>query len=238
MSYSVISVISVPYSVVSVSYSVISVICVSYSVISVICVPYSVISVPYSVISVSYSVIQCHLCAIQCHQCHLCAIQCHHTVSLSRVSVLQAQENSEDLGSCPICTRQLGKEINEVSLHTCAKKIFYSDFSKPLRLLYSLIIYEIVTLRSLLFATSFFLSISEKCSYTRDCSCTCTQYWHSLPPAVGTDSLWPPALHGLPPGAGPQATAHGLRVQRGCEAALPAVPLLVPVLRDQHRQTH
>ena len=27
--------------------------------------------------------------------------------------------------------------------------------------------------RSLLFATSFFLSISEKCSYTRDCSCTC-----------------------------------------------------------------
>ena len=29
-------------------------------------------------------------------------------------------------------------------------------------------------LRSLLFATSFFLSISEKCSYIRDCSCTCT----------------------------------------------------------------
>ena len=28
-------------------------------------------------------------------------------------------------------------------------------------------------LRSLLFATSFFLSISEKCSYIRDCSCTC-----------------------------------------------------------------
>ena len=47
-------------------------------------------------------------------------------------------------------------------------------FSKPFRLLYSLIIYEIVNfffLRSLLFATSFFLSISEKCSYTRDCSC-------------------------------------------------------------------
>ena len=75
------------------SYSVIS---VSYSVISVISVSYSVISVSYSVISVSYSVI-----------------------SFSCVSVLQAQENSEDLGSCPICTRQLGKEINEVSLHTC-----------------------------------------------------------------------------------------------------------------------
>ena len=48
-------------------------------------------------------------------------------------------------------------------------------FSKPLRLLYSLIIYEIVIfsffLHSLLFATSFFLSISEKCSYIRDCSC-------------------------------------------------------------------
>ena len=29
-------------------------------------------------------------------------------------------------------------------------------------------------LRSLLFATSFFLSISEKCSYIRDCSCTYT----------------------------------------------------------------
>ena len=28
-------------------------------------------------------------------------------------------------------------------------------------------------LRSLLFATSFFLSISEKCSYIRDCSSTC-----------------------------------------------------------------
>ena len=46
-------------------------------------------------------------------------------------------------------------------------------FYKPLRLLYSLIIYEIVIfLHSLLFATSFFLSISEKCSYIRDCSCT------------------------------------------------------------------
>ena len=46
-------------------------------------------------------------------------------------------------------------------------------FSKPLRLLYSLIIYEIVNFSffSLLFATSFFLSISEKCSYIRDCSC-------------------------------------------------------------------
>ena len=48
-------------------------------------------------------------------------------------------------------------------------------FSKPLRLLYSLIIYEIVnfsffTLYSLLLL-SFFLSISEKCSYIRDCSC-------------------------------------------------------------------
>ena len=61
-----------------------------------------------------------------------------------------------------------------------AKKLFtqiFSYFSKPLRLLYSLIIYEIVNfsffLRSLLFATSFFLSISEKCSYIRDCSCIC-----------------------------------------------------------------
>ena len=59
-----------------------------------------------------------------------------------------------------------------------AKKLFtqiFIYFSKPLRLLYSLIIYEIVNfsffLHSLLFATSFFLSISEKCSYIRDCSC-------------------------------------------------------------------
>ena len=58
-----------------------------------------------------------------------------------------------------------------------AEKNFFTQifihFSKPLRLLYSLIIYEIVNflfLHSLLFATSFFLSISEKCSYTRDCS--------------------------------------------------------------------
>ena len=34
-------------------------------------------------------------------------------------------------------------------------------FSKPLRLLYSLIIYEIVNFLSSLFTTSFFLSISE-----------------------------------------------------------------------------
>ena len=62
-----------------------------------------------------------------------------------------------------------------------AKKLFtqiFIYFSKPLRLLYSLIIYEIVnffsslfTLYSLLY-TSFFLSISEKCSYIRECSCT------------------------------------------------------------------
>ena len=56
------------------------------------------------------------------------------------------------------------------------KKPFYSYFYllfKQLRLLYSLIIYKIVNfffLRSLLFANSFFLSISEKCFYTRDCS--------------------------------------------------------------------
>ena len=52
-------------------------------------------------------------------------------------------------------------------------------FSKPLSLLYSLRIYEIVNfffLRSLLFATSFFLSISEKYSYTRDCSCTIVDF--------------------------------------------------------------
>ena len=43
-----------------------------------------------------------------------------------------------------------------VHVYTC------TYFSKPLRLLYSLIIYEIMNffLRSLLFATSFFLSIS------------------------------------------------------------------------------
>ena len=57
-----------------------------------------------------------------------------------------------------------------------AKKLFtqiFTYFSKPLRLLYSLIIYEIVNFSffTLLFATSF---ISEKCSYIRDCSCTCT----------------------------------------------------------------
>ena len=48
-------------------------------------------------------------------------------------------------------------------------------FSKPLRLLYSLIIYDIVIFSSftLYSATSFFLSISEKCSYIRDCSCIC-----------------------------------------------------------------
>ena len=52
------------------------------------------------------------------------------------------------------------------------KKLFqiFIYFSKPLRLLFSLIIYEIVNFLSSLFATSFFLSISEKCSYTRDCS--------------------------------------------------------------------
>ena len=55
-------------------------------------------------------------------------------------------------------------------------------FSKPLRLLYSLIIYEIVNfyffaLYSLLLL-SFFLSISEKCSYIRDCSCTCSLASH------------------------------------------------------------
>ena len=58
-----------------------------------------------------------------------------------------------------------------------AKKLFtqiFIYFSKPLRLLYSLIIYEIVnfsffTLYSLLLL-SFFLYL--KCSYIRDCSCT------------------------------------------------------------------
>ena len=37
----------------------------------------------------------------------------------------------------------------------------------------NIIIYGVVVffLRSLLFATSFFLSISEKCSYIRNCSC-------------------------------------------------------------------
>ena len=39
---------------------------------------------------------------------------------------------------------------------------------------YISIIYVHVFLRSLLFATSFFLSISEKCSYIRDCSCIYT----------------------------------------------------------------
>ena len=57
-----------------------------------------------------------------------------------------------------------------------AKKLFtqiFIYFSKPLRLLYSLIIYEIVNFSffALYSATSFFLSISEKCSYIRDCSC-------------------------------------------------------------------
>ena len=35
---------------------------------------------------------------------------------------------------------------------------------------------EFFFLHSLLFATSFFLSISEKCSYIRDCSCTCSSH--------------------------------------------------------------
>ena len=60
---------------------------------------------------------------------------------------------------------RLGKKFTQIFIY----------FSKPLRLLYSLMIYEIVNFLSSLFTLcySFFLSISEKCSYTRDCSCRC-----------------------------------------------------------------
>ena len=57
-------------------------------------------------------------------------------------------------------------------------------------------IYEIVNFLSslLLFATSFFLSISEKCSYTRDCSytCICIYIAHLVREGFQTaDESWP-----------------------------------------------
>ena len=55
-----------------------------------------------------------------------------------------------------------------------AKKLFtqiFIYFSKPLRLLYSLIIYEIVNFSFFTLYSLLLLSISEKCSYIRDCSC-------------------------------------------------------------------
>ena len=56
---------------------------------------------------------------------------------------------------------------------------------------------EFFFLHSLLFATSFFLSISEKCSYIRDCSCMCTYNYTSSLSVVelkGQESKRHPAL--------------------------------------------
>ena len=61
------------------------------------------------------------------------------------------------------------------NVHEHVKKItqIFIYFSKPFRLLYSLIIYEIVNFLLPSLLLSFFLSTSEKCSYTPDLSCTC-----------------------------------------------------------------
>ena len=77
--------------------------------------------------------------------------------------------------------RQAGGGGGQLNVFSSAEDVV--DIKSSILLIY---IYGVVGFLSLLFATSFFLSISEKCSYIRDCSCTvckCIMYilvFHSL----------------------------------------------------------
>ena len=93
-----------------------------------------------------------------------------HAWRLSRGIILQYAGSTfrETTGRCVV--RVYTYMYIHSGLHDLAAKIFLIRFlSIFLRLLYSLIIYGVVGFLSSLF--TFATSISEKCSYIRDCSC-------------------------------------------------------------------